>query len=186
MLSSEQLASTKTRRMVRLRPALKSDLAGIVELERAVVAAGEGVVKTLDDLQEQTAIERLSQRMNAESGIWIVAEWADDSARIVGCCRLDQHRAALIRHVATLSIEVDPSAQGVGIGRLLVNRVLDWARAGRIRRVELYVRADNERARKLYESTGFGVEGVRKDFVLLPDGRYVDDLLMALLIQPSA
>jgi len=186
MLISEQLASTKTRRTVRLRPAGKSDLPGIVELERAVVAVGAGVVRTLDDFQDQWAFERLTQRLDAKSGIWIVAEWADHDSRIIGGCRLDQHQAALIRHVATLSIDVHPSAQGVGIGRLLVNRVLDWARAGPITRVELYVRADNERARKLYESVGFGVEGVRRDFVRLADGRYVDDLLMALLIPPRA
>ena len=39
----------------------------------------------------------------------------------------------------------------------------------------------NERARRLYESAGFVVEGVlREEFFL--EGRYVDDVLMALVL----
>lgn len=186
VLSPDRLATSKDGRAVRLRSASKADLASIVELERAVVAAGEGVVRTLDDIQDARAAQVLSERIG--SGLWIVAEWADGAGTIIGCSRLDQHKPSLIRHVATFSVDVHPDAQGLGIGRLLVSCVLDLARtpppdsADVIRRVELYVRADNARARKLYESVGFVVEGVRRAFVRLPDGRVVDDLVMAMLL----
>jgi ribosomal protein S18 acetylase RimI-like enzyme len=188
MLIAERLENTKTRRTVRLRPARKTDLPSLAELERAVVADGRGVVQTLDDLQDRQPMERLTQALDVGAGVWLLAEWADEPGKILGGCRLNQHKASLIRHVATLSVEVHPEAQGVGIGRLLVSGALDWARKGAsgsddaVSRVELYVRADNERARSLYESLGFTVEGVRKNFVRLPDGRFVDDLLMGLLI----
>ena len=187
MLSAERLLTARNQRAVRLRAAVSADVPGIVALERAVVAAGEGVVKTLNDVQDQRAAELLSDRIG--SGHWVVAEWADEAGAIIGCCRLDQHKASLIRHVATLSLEVHPDAQGVGIGRLLMECALDGARTAgsgasdAVRRIELFVRADNARARALYESVGFQVEGVRRDFVRLSDGRFVDDLMMALLIE---
>jgi RimJ/RimL family protein N-acetyltransferase len=187
MLSAERVLTAKDQRAVRLRAAAPTDVPGIVALERAVVAAGEGVVKTPNDVQDQRAAELLSDRIG--TGHWVVAEWADDAGRIIGCCRLDQHRPSLIRHVATLSLEVHPDAQGAGIGRLLIECALDGARTAgsgpsdAVRRIELFVRADNARARRLYESVGFQIEGVRRDFVRLPDGRFVDDLMMALLIQ---
>jgi putative acetyltransferase len=188
MLIAERLESTKTRRAVRLRSAQETDLPGVAALERAVVADGRGVVQTLGDLQDRKLLERLTQALDVGAGVWLLAEWVDEPGKILGDCRLNRHKASLISHVATLSVEVHPEAQGVGIGRLLVSRALDWAQNGAsrpndaIRRVELYVRADNERARSLYESLGFTVEGVRKNFVRLPDGRFVDDLLMGLLI----
>jgi RimJ/RimL family protein N-acetyltransferase len=40
----------------------------------------------------------------------------------------------------------------------------------------------NEPARRLYESAGFVVEGVLPEEFLL-DGRYVDDILMALVLE---
>jgi putative acetyltransferase len=125
LLSHGSLATANNQRAVHLRPAVATDVSGIVELERAVVAAGAGVVKTVEDVQDQPALEALRERIRG--GHWIVAEWADDAGRIIGCCRLDQHKPSLIRHVATLSIEVHPDAQGVGVGRLLMDHVLDRA-----------------------------------------------------------
>jgi GNAT superfamily N-acetyltransferase len=50
---------------------------------------------------------------------------------------------------------VDPSARGTGLGRALVEAVLDRARTRGCRRVELDVNTGNTAARRLYESAGF-------------------------------
>ena len=47
--------------------------------------------------------------------------------------------------------------------------------------MELTVREDNKRARKLYEQMGFVVEGVKRRGVRL-DGRYEDLICMACLV----
>ena len=79
-----------------------------------------------------------------------------------------------------LSLGVHPRAQGRGVGRALLARLLELCDAdSQLTRLELYVRADNERAQRLYASLGFEQEGVRRRFVRLEDGRYVDDWIMA-------
>ena len=59
------------------------------------------------------------------------------------------------------TIGVDTSHQGHGIGRLLLNGLLDIADGGT---VFLEVRTDNAPAIAMYESSGFAVMGVRKKY----------------------
>jgi mycothiol synthase len=50
---------------------------------------------------------------------------------------------------------VDPGAQGLRLGRALTDLGLDHLRARGLQQVLLYVEEDNERAVRLYESSGF-------------------------------
>jgi ribosomal protein S18 acetylase RimI-like enzyme len=85
-------------------------------------------------------------------------------------------------HVLTVNgVAVDPERQGRGIGRALMEAAIAEARRRGARRLTLRVFSPNERARRLYESVGFVVEGVLRDEFLL-DGRYVDDVLMAFVL----
>lgn len=59
------------------------------------------------------------------------------------------------------TIGVDPEHQGTGIGRELLNRILDIASGGV---VFLEVRTDNAAAIGLYESVGFAKMGLRKRY----------------------
>jgi RimJ/RimL family protein N-acetyltransferase len=84
------------------------------------------------------------------------------------------------RHVlAVRGLAVAPGHQRRGIGRALVRAAADAAREQGARRLTLRVLSTNPGARALYEACGFVVEGVQRDEFWL-DGRYVDDVLMAL------
>jgi RimJ/RimL family protein N-acetyltransferase len=61
---------------------------------------------------------------------------------------------------------------------------LERARGRGIERVELHVFSDNVRARHLYESVGFIVEGIHPRRVKI-DGTYRDDIAMALMFAPA-
>jgi len=50
---------------------------------------------------------------------------------------------------------VAPEARGLGIGRWLVESVIDWAKSNGARSLELAVTVGNTGARRLYESAGF-------------------------------
>ena len=71
------------------------------------------------------------------------------------------------------------------MGRSLINRTLEAARAFPLVRVELSVRADNPSAIALYRKAGFVVEG-RRQRALCVDGVYYDDITMALLFDVAA
>ncbi len=62
-----------------------------------------------------------------------------------------------------LSVAVDPSAQGSGIGRQLVHAGLDLLRRQGVGTLKLEVRPDNEPARRLYSSLGFRETGRSRD-----------------------
>ena len=59
-------------------------------------------------------------------------------------------------------IFVAPRRWGEGIGRRLVEAVLDEARSAGYDRVQLWTQTDNPRAQRLYESRGFIATGRRK------------------------
>lgn len=59
------------------------------------------------------------------------------------------------------TIGVDPAYQGQGIGRRLLNELLDFAAGGV---VYLEVRTDNEAAIALYRSAGFDQVGLRRRY----------------------
>jgi RimJ/RimL family protein N-acetyltransferase len=89
-------------------------------------------------------------------------------------------RFASSNHVLTVGgIAVDPARQGRGVGRRLIEAAIEEARRRGARRLTLRVFSPNARARRLYEGSGFVVEGVlRGEFFL--SGQYVDDILMAI------
>ena len=72
---------------------------------------------------------------------------------------------------------VRPGARGTGVGRRLVDAVLDVARQ-HVELIQLSVVRDNAPARRLYASLGFLDYGLEKN-ALKQDGRYYDEVLMA-------
>ncbi len=63
-----------------------------------------------------------------------------------------------------LNVCVAPGQQGRGLGRLLVEHMLDMADRHKAQTVYLEVRPSNTSARRLYKSLGFRRIGVRKSY----------------------
>ena len=81
-------------------------------------------------------------------------------------------------HKGTLwGMYVRPAERRTGIGRRLVEAIVDLARH-RVELIQLTVVRDNEQARRLYASLGFREYGVETN-ALKQDGRYYDEVLMA-------
>ncbi len=81
--------------------------------------------------------------------------------------------------VAMLGMMIGTAAQGRGAGRALLAHLLAAARASGLRRVELGVYVDNDRAVALYRSAGFLEEGARRCDAIR-DGGQASTLEMAL------
>ncbi|MGN0165652.1 MAG: ribosomal protein S18-alanine N-acetyltransferase [Lachnospiraceae bacterium] len=73
-----------------------------------------------------------------------------------------------------VSVAVDESCRGKGLGSLLLKEVLKREKETGTERLFLEVRKSNKAAIRLYEKTGFGVDGVRKNFYRKP----VEDALL--------
>lgn len=78
-----------------------------------------------------------------------------------------------------LNVCVRPDLQGHGLGRHLMNHLIDSARDLGMSMMLLEVRPSNEVAQALYASLGFNELGVRRDYYPARNGRE-DGLVMAL------
>ena len=99
---------------------------------------------------------------------------------VVGWCDALPKPLPIHRHVGVLGMGLLPAYRGQGIGRRLLQRTLEAARAGGLSRVELTVREDNVGAIALYEKFGFEAEGVQRNAFKV-DGRYHNLIMMAVL-----
>lgn len=87
-----------------------------------------------------------------------------------------------VDHAELMNISVDPSQQGRGIGRMLLEHMLHRSRTRPIETVFLDVRVSNHRAIKLYESLGFQQLSVRKDYYQHEKHGREDGYVLALQI----
>jgi RimJ/RimL family protein N-acetyltransferase len=85
-----------------------------------------------------------------------------------------------IRHSAYVVAGLRQAFAGQGIGTQLFAALDVWAVAHAIQRLELTVRVDNDAAIRLYQRTGFEIEGTKRRSLVVK-GEYIDELYMAKL-----
>ena len=80
---------------------------------------------------------------------------AELEGALVGHAWLERYALEVTSHVAHLSMAVHEGFQGRGVGRALLDALIDRAAAHpAIEKLELRVRSSNHRARALYASSG--------------------------------
>ena len=83
-------------------------------------------------------------------------------------------RRPRVRHSGEFNLSVRKPHWGLGIGSLMLDTLTAWARDTQIvKKINLRVRTDNERAIRLYERQGFVIEGTIRREILI-DGSYFD------------
>ena len=89
-------------------------------------------------------------------------------------------------HVAELvKVMVHPDARGLGLGRVLVQALIDAARESGAETAVLGVRGNNHGAQALYESLGFTVWGVLPDGIAVGTQRFDDVRMHRQLHRPD-
>ncbi|MDR1794443.1 MAG: GNAT family N-acetyltransferase [Erysipelotrichaceae bacterium] len=89
-------------------------------------------------------------------------------------------------HWATLGISVRKAYWGLGLGNILMQKAVDFAKQSGLYSLRLEVFSPNLRAIHLYEKFGFKQVGRFQNAGRLPDGRLMDDLFMELIVNPDA
>ena len=99
---------------------------------------------------------------------------------VVSTLNFSGGRRPRVRHSGEFGISVRREYWGLGIGSLMLDALIEWAReTGIVKKINLRVRTDNRRAIRLYESKGFEIEGTSRKEILL-NGRYYDHHWMGL------
>jgi RimJ/RimL family protein N-acetyltransferase len=159
-----------------IREGVPADAAELVALAREVAAEPEGWLLSADEWRGPASERRYlrSVRRSRHAAVF-VAEAPEGLVGRLSVAR-DPHPASY--HVADLGLMVAASHRRLGIGRALLERTVEWARASGVAKLELHVFPHNEPAIALYEDFGFVREGYRRRHYRR-GGEYVDAILMA-------
>jgi ribosomal-protein-alanine N-acetyltransferase len=136
---------------------------------------------TVSDLPSVAAIEKKGYQfpwgedifrdcLKARYDCWV----CEERDKVLGYCIA----SVAVGEAHVLNLCVDPDEQGQGIGRKLLENLIDSAR-GRAETVFLEVRPSNTVAIALYENMGFNEIGIRKGYYPAENGRE-DALMLAL------
>ncbi len=145
----------------RLRPMVLEDIASVVQIERRVQG-------------HPWTHQLFADSVNGRDLCWVLV--ADDQVIGYAVLKLIAGEAEL------LTLAVVPEYQGQGLGRRLLQGVLEQAREAGAEQLFLEVRVSNAPAILLYRSTGFSDCGRRRDYYPNPDGSHEDALVMALAV----
>lgn len=166
---------------VTIRAARVADAPLLAAAERAIAATPGLLVSLPAELTDERFAQKIAALDGADNGRYLVAETAGE---LVGHGLLDPLPLAAVRHVVHLTLAVHPGWQGRGVGRALLARLIDWARAApAVEKIELHVRASNAAAQALYRKLGFAEIGRWQRKIRIAPGQYVDDVAMELLVK---
>src|SRR6266581_2785328 len=168
----------KDGRMVVVRPARLSDAESL--LRNVNLIGREEIYILIEEVGPNLDEER--QWLGTFDGVRTVLFVADSEGESIGSADCHGGRYAKTRHVGGIGIAIRDGWREVGLGRILMERILEWMRARGFQKAELAVFGSNGRARRLYESLGFESEGISRRHLLIRGG-YEDEVLMGLWLQ---
>lgn len=131
----------------------------------------EGIGYTLED--EEKMIQSYDENLNSTMFI------ALDSNQIVSIGNLSASKRERTKHVSVLGISVLKSHWRQGIGKQMMNTLIEFAKqAPDTKAVHLEVRSDNRVAIHLYESVGFKKNTTIPKMMFVKDTYYDIDLMI--------
>ncbi len=120
-------------------------------------------------------IENLKKKPNSRVFV------AEEASALVGYLFAIGGQARRNKHAAYIVIGVSKKHRGMGIGTELFQALDEWALNHNIHRLELTVVTENKAGLKLYQKSGFEIEGTKRNALYI-DGKLVDEYYMSKLI----
>jgi GNAT superfamily N-acetyltransferase len=133
---------------VTLRAPAAGDFGWVIERNGALYAAEHGWDSSYEGLVARIVAEFLANHDPERERGWI-AELHGERVGAIFCVRQDEETAKL------RLLHVEPSARGAGVGTVLVDECLAFARSAGYRAVELWTVSLLAPARRIYQRAGF-------------------------------
>jgi RimJ/RimL family protein N-acetyltransferase len=165
-----------------IRTAGVADAARLLEIVHEVMAERIYQLTELDEATRTVVGEEefIQACLDHPGDIILVAEAAGQA---VGLLDFKSRRKRKWAHTGEFGMSMIPPWRDKGIGRLILEVLIDWAAAHpMLEKVDLGVFATNARAIHLYQSLGFVEEGRRKKAVQFTEGEYDDLILMSRFV----
>ena len=156
-----------------VREAMESDLPEIVNIYNA--SLGSGLASTNTTPATVTRSKGWFRQHKATGRqIWV----AEEGGRIVGWLSMRPfYRRPAYDATAKVMVYVAPESRGKGVGKRLLDNAITCGPSAKINTLVCYLLSENERAKKLFEESGFkkwgtfpgvaNVAGIERDLVVL-------------------
>jgi RimJ/RimL family protein N-acetyltransferase len=128
-------------------------------------------------LEEQRAF--LVSAQNDPGSLYLIA-FRDE--QVVGLLSFSAGKRKRIRHAGEFTLAIMQDWGGMGIGKAMMHRLVNWAQVNGIHKINLEVRTENKRAIELYLACGFSIEGLITRTVFY-NGGYHDSYAMGLIVE---
>jgi ribosomal protein S18 acetylase RimI-like enzyme len=165
---------------ISIRPARSEDATLLAAAEREIAKVPGRLASLPAELHDQDFKDTIDALSASERGIYAVIE---RDGVVAGHALLEPLKLAATAHVVSLTIAIHEGFQGVGLGRRLMEHLIEWARKSpKVEKIELRVRCSNTPAISLYEKLGFVEEGRMVMRIKTSEGQYLDDIIMGLWV----
>lgn len=166
-----------------IRTGILGDAESILDIESMVISEGDYLITVTEEYNRssiQKQRECIQMLLKNEKETLIVAEL---NSKVVGWIVFYSQSRKRLSHTGSLTMMISKSYRGLGIGKMLVKALIDWAEKNPlIEKVSLGVFSTNHRAISLYKNMGFVEEGRKIKEFKLNDNEYIDDILMSKFV----
>jgi len=143
---------------ITIRNALGTDRAFIFELSPRLAEVAElawHTDKVMQQMQDDYIVDILAEQ-SAQQQTFI----AEQNERPLGFIHVCSHKDSISGETCGTVplLAVSPSAQGMGVGKLLMATAENWAKTQGYRLLHLEVFANNDKAQSFYQNIGFKPE----------------------------
>ncbi|MEH7463072.1 GNAT family N-acetyltransferase [Bacillus thuringiensis] len=160
-----------------IRSAMEEDAKKLSEVRLQI----DGETENLDREKGEAYIDEagfkriIKEDTDSVANLFLVAEV---NGSIVGFSRCEGNKLKRTSHKVEFGVCVLQEYWGYGIGKNLLEESINWADTHGIKKITLNVLETNDKAKSLYESYGFEVEGILKNDKVLSNGNYYNTILM--------
>ncbi|TCP29056.1 ribosomal protein S18 acetylase RimI-like enzyme [Scopulibacillus darangshiensis] len=167
---------------VNIRKGQLKDAKQILEIQQNVIAEHDYLITVLDEFNKtiEQQIDWMHSILENDRETIIVAEISEKTVGWIVCQSPGRKR---LSHIGSLGMMIDKNYRDSGIGKKLINEVINWAvNNPMIEKLSLGVLSTNHRAIALYTRMGFVEEGRKMREIKMDENEYVDDILMYKLV----
>ncbi|WP_068984659.1 MULTISPECIES: GNAT family N-acetyltransferase [Lysinibacillus] len=167
---------------IKVRVALEEDAATMLEIQKEVLAEEDFLITTVEEFQQTIDGQKewIQAKLANERETIFIAKYEE---KMVGWLMFQSPHRKRLAHTGTFGMMVLKEYRGLGIGKLLLEKIITWAEHNPyIEKISLGVFSTNERAIALYKKMGFVEEGRKINEIKLHDNEYIDDVLMYKMV----
>jgi len=163
-----------------IRQAIPDDASKIIELNKKLATETKYMLRELEEINLDVSKEkeRISKAVESDDNLLLIAQAGDSIVGVLGFFRNNRKR---IKHVGAFAVGVEKKYWGKGIATALINEMEAWIKDKGIKRIEMTVVENNERAISLYKKLGYEIEGVKRKDHFIGNNTYLNSVCMAKL-----